>query len=487
MTSIFKCLSIFVSGVLLLVPGSLHAETLLEAVHYMLQTNPEIRAISFNRQARDEEVKQAQSDYWPVLDVSYGAGVSDIDNYGDDETFWPKSTVLSLRQNLFQGFGTQYEVKRQESRVASQAYLLQGASENIALRTSRVYLNVLRQLEILDLAKENVQTHLRIYDQMKLRSESGIDRRVDLDQVMARLSLAESDVIVTEANVADAMTDYHFTVGRMPENLVAPPAIDSVMPASIEEAEQLALTNYPILKSAQADVQAREAQHVVAKSRYYPKLDIAVDQKWEDDVDVPEYKEELSAMAMVRFNIFNGWRDKARIAETQKLICEAREIRNNTYRQIVESIRLSWVAYQSSLNKITYLENYVKSTNATAEAFTKQWNIGRRTMFDVLDIEAELINAKIDLVNAKYDKIYAQFRVLSGMGELIHTLGLQWPVESQLEDDMQVQTQEIKEGPPPATAADPRNDEWYANTRGAINFGVTGNSETDIPENSSRE
>jgi outer membrane protein TolC len=58
-------------------------------------------------------------------------------------------------------------------------------------------------------------------------------------------------------------------------------------------------------------------------------------------------------------------------------------------------------------------------------------------MFDVLDIEAELINAKIDLVNAKYDKTYAQYRILSGIGELVHTLGLQWPAESIVEEDRQ--------------------------------------------------
>jgi adhesin transport system outer membrane protein len=58
-------------------------------------------------------------------------------------------------------------------------------------------------------------------------------------------------------------------------------------------------------------------------------------------------------------------------------------------------------------------------------------------MFDVLDIEAELVNAKIDLVNAQYDKIYAQYRILSGIGQLVHTLGLQWPAESMVEKDKQ--------------------------------------------------
>jgi adhesin transport system outer membrane protein len=287
-----------------------------------------------------------------------------------------------------------------------------------------------------------VETHKRIYDQIKLRSESGIDRKADLDQVMGRLARAESDAVISEANVADAQTDYQFVVGVMPEDLVKPHSVDTVIPASMEEAQQLALKNYPILKSAQADLQAREAQRVVAKSNYYPKVDVAIDQKWEDDVDFPGYSEELSAVAFVRFNIFKGFRDKARLAETSYLVKEAREIQNNTQRQIIESIRLSWVAYQSAQNRIIYLQEYVKSTGATAEAFSKQWNIGRRTMFDVLDIEAELINAKLDLVNSQYNKIYAQYRILGGIGQLVQTLGLEWPAESMVEEDSPMEEQE---------------------------------------------
>jgi hypothetical protein len=51
-------------------------------------------------------------------------------------------------------------------------------------------------------------------------------------------------------------------------------------------------------------------------------------------------------------------------------------------------------------------------------------------MFDVLDSQAEFINARKDLVNASYDKLLSEYRVLSGMGKLVHTLGLEWPEES---------------------------------------------------------
>jgi adhesin transport system outer membrane protein len=335
-------------------------------------------------------------------------------------------------------------VERQKYRVNSSAYRLQGVAEDIALDTSKVYLNALRQLEILDLAKENVVTHQRIFDQIKLRSESGIDSKADLDQVKARLALAESDVVVTEANVADAETEYKFTVGHSPEDLIKPYSVDAYMPLSQDDAEQVAVASHPILKSAQADVDARKAQYDVAKGNYYPTLDLTADKKWEEDVDVPGYAEELSAAAVMRFNIFRGWWDKARIAETRKLICEAVEIRNNTHREIIESIRLAWVAYQSAVNQIIFLENYVDSTSVTAESFNKQWNIGRRTMFDVLDIEAELINARIDLVNARYDKLYAQYRILKDLNRLVEVLGLQMPVESRIDEPQQVQEESSK-------------------------------------------
>jgi adhesin transport system outer membrane protein len=428
-------------------PGQ--AETLQEAIQFAMQTSPEIRSVAFNRLARDQEVIQAKSGFLPSVDVSYSFGLESQDEPRNTDT-WPERWVLGLRQNVFQGFATVNEVKRQKARVKSSAFLLQGDSEDTALVVSRVYLNVLRQLEIYELAKENLTIHERIHDQIKLRSESGLDRKADLDQVEGRLALARSNVVVTESNVVDAETDYLKMVGRMPNNLIKPQEVDSSIPPTLEEAIHLAIENQPILKSADADLEAREAQHNVAQSPFFPTLDIAVDQKWEDDVDEPGYVEELQAVATVRFNIFNGFSDKARVTETLQLINEAREIRNNTYRQTVEFIRLAWVSFRQSTDQIQYLENYVKSISETAMAFQKQWNIGRRTMFDVLDIEAELINAKRDLVNAHYDRMFSQYRVLTGLGKLVHTLGLQWPSESLVDE----KKEEIPEESPSEKAPD---------------------------------
>jgi adhesin transport system outer membrane protein len=144
--------------------------------------------------------------------------------------------------------------------------------------------------------------------------------------------------------------------------------------------------------------------------------------------------EDIQIAAILRFNLFNGMKDKNRKDETLLLISEAKEIMNNTERQTVQSIRLSWEAYKTAQERVDYLAEYVRAAGVTSDAFTKQWNIGRRTMFDVLDTQAESINAKSDFVAAKYEKLYTEYRVLSGMGRLVKTLGLQWPEESKVEN-----------------------------------------------------
>ncbi len=426
-----------VVGTLLLGAYSLHAETLTEAVDEVIKTNPEVRTIAHNRLARDQEVIQARSGYMPQFDVSAGIGTQEIYEPFDN-TLTPSQIRLSLRQNVFTGFADVNEVDRQEARVRSAAYFLQGTTQNLALKTSRVFLDVLRQQELLALSQENLETHLRISDQINMRSESGVGSKADSEQVLGRVALAQSNVVVTQTNLFDSKSNYLAVVGHLPAELEKPTAPDEMMPESLDHAEQVAIDKHPTLKSAESDIEARREQHEVAKAPYMPVIDLEIDRTWEDEYDRVEGKDEdLTAIIRLRYNLFHGFKDKARRVETAQQISEAQEIRNNTHRQVIESIRLSWMAYQAVVDRIKYLEDRVVATKATAQAYIKQFNIGKRTLLDVLDTEAELINAKIDLTNANYDGLFAQYRILNGTGQIVDALFLKMPEESYVDDDDQ--------------------------------------------------
>ncbi len=419
------------------------AETLQEAVQAVLQRNPEITAVAYNRLAREQEVRQAMADFFPKIDTAVSTGWVDQHHpYWTEDEFQPRSATVRLRQNLFRGGATFSEMNRQKSRVASQAYLLQGTAENTALLTSKVYLNYLRAVEQHALAKENLLIHQRFFDQIKLRSQAGVDRGVDLEQITARLALAQSNIIVTLANVENARTDYQAVIGYLPVGPVRPDPVDAEIPATLQDAERIALENHPTLKSAKADIDARIYQLKTARALAYPSVDVGADYTWGEDLNRPaasyDYEDYFQVNATLTFNIFNGFINQARIKETTYLINEAEEIARHTELQTIQSIRLSYESYMADKNRVRELEQYVLSTRKTADAYVSQWSIGRRTLFDVLDSSAEMITAKRDLINAQYDKMYSSYRILTGMGKIVHTLGLQWPEESRTDKGVNV-------------------------------------------------
>ncbi len=427
----------------LVVTIEVRAETIQDAVKSVLQGNPEITSVAYNRLARDQEVRQAMADFFPRIESSISDGYIDQHHpYLADDHFRPRSATVKLNQNLFRGGATLSETNRQKSRVASAAYQLQGVSENTALLACRVYLNYLRALDQDMLAKENLLIHQRFYDQIKLRSQAGVDRGVDLEQITARLALAKSNIIVTQANIENAKTDYQAVMGYLPVNPARPEPPYALIPSALQDAERIALANHPTLKSAKADIEARNYQYKTARALAYPSLDVGAGYTWGDELNRPaasyDYEDYLQVNATLTFNIFNGFVNQARIKETSYLINEAEELAKRTELQTVQSIRLSHEAYMADQRRVKELEQYVVSTDKAAEAFISQWSIGRRSLFDVLDSSAEKISAKSDLINAQYDKMYSAYRILSGMGTLVNSLGLPWPEESRVDKSVSI-------------------------------------------------
>ena len=430
--------------------GEAQAETVRDAVQHLINSNPDIRAAAHNRLAREQEVKQARAGYFPTLDFESGAGKDYVDKPFDDDLD-PWQVRIGARQNLFAGLGTMNEVDRQKARVQSQAYVVQSTAENTALKAVDVYLEVLKNQTLVDLARENLTLHERISDQIRLRSESGVDRRADMDQIQSRLNLARSNVVVTEQNLLDAETNYLAMIGHEPGPMSRPEIPADLMPANLQEAERVALASHPQLKSANADVHARQEQDEVAKSPFLPTVDFEVDKIWEEDTNYSSYydnnneREDLRLFLRLRYNLFNGFKDTARKQETVELINETREIRNHTHRQVVESTRLAWRAREAANKKIDYLRQRQQFAQATADAYTKQWNIGQRTLLDVLDAEAERIDASRQLTVAEYDGLYAQYRILNGTGRLLPALQLRMPSEAEADEEAMAKAQRDSE------------------------------------------
>ena len=90
---------------------------------------------------------------------------------------------------LFDGFATSSEVKRLGKAKLVRYFELLDVSENVALEAGRAYLDVVRFRYQVFLSEENYIQHQAAFEQLKQRAESGVGKRVDVEQAASRLAV----------------------------------------------------------------------------------------------------------------------------------------------------------------------------------------------------------------------------------------------------------------------------------------------------------
>lgn len=414
------------------------AISLTEAIQHTIDYHPELQASKNERLSAGEELNIAKGGYLPAVDLVAGYGRQRTDNpstralYGhENRTLNYTQSELRLRQLLFDGFNTPNEVGRTKAVVNSRAYFVQGTSQSLALRAIEVYLEVLKCRELLTLARNNLQAHMRINDQIGLRSERGVGSTADRDQSLARRALAQNNFQTAQVNLADAEANFASAVGRLPDELETPPSIKGEVPLTLSDAQQSMLLNNPYLKSAQADVQAAERQYEIAKAPFYPRFDAELAVGANDNLQGEEgHDNQWRAAVVMNYNLFNGNRDKSRMRSNAYKTGQALDIRNNALRMLNENMSLAWNAMTNARQQTPVARDYMETTTRVRAAYQDQFGLGQRTLLDLLDSENELYNAGRRYTEVRYTEELAMYRVLASEGELLRKQRVVLPAES---------------------------------------------------------
>ncbi|WP_028773627.1 TolC family outer membrane protein [Shewanella waksmanii] len=436
----------------LMIPTTASSQTLEQAVAHTLDTNPEIR-IAFNRfKAREEQVNQAIAGYMPTVDISAGYGweqtnspstrrkanQGDVDEDGVIELERGEAG-FSIKQMLFDGFYTASEVDRYSFEASAEQWALFAAAEDMALDVAKVYVNYIRTEQVLKLAEKNLNSHKEIYDQIKQRTDSGLGSIADLSQITGRLARANANLISAKNNFFDAKAQFVRIVEQQPEALIVPVPDDEMLPVDLDSSVTLAQDNHPILKSASSDIMAAQNERSSAQSNYYPTVTLELDGNWNNNLDgedgysqfasqnVGGHSNDLVAMVRLKYNLFAGGKDLAREKEAAYKVGEAKEIRQRAHRQVVEGVNLAWNAYELLAPQKAFIRDHVVAAKDTQVAYSQQFNLGQRTLLDLLDTENELFEARKDYLETEYDEIIAEYRILNATGRLLESLRVTAP------------------------------------------------------------
>ena len=418
-----------------------HAVSLEEAITQTLVSNPQAQA-SYNRyQASQETVKAARGGYLPSLDWKAGIGHERLDNPTtekagtNEKDFRPKENALILSQNLFDGLSTTNEYRKTKELQHGRKEQLRTKAESLALEVADVYLKLLENRRQVTLSKSNLASHERIYKLIQQRSDQGVANQSDLYQIEGRLARARANLISARNNLEDSETQYLRLVNQAADDLIMPHIDEQSIPADLEQAVTVALQDNPAIHSSNYDLSASQYGYDQTRSAFLPTVDLSLSQRWDKDINgLKGRHEDTMAMLTMKYNLFRGGSDSARRQEAAYRVEESHAMQQDTQRMIKETLRIAWAAMENLSAEEPYLKKHMDASSQTVQAYQKQFELGKRTLLDLLDSENENFQAQRSHTTAVHRSLFARYRVLNGLGHLMQQLNIGLPSNWQIVD-----------------------------------------------------
>ncbi len=400
--------------------------SLKEMVEKTITSNPEVQARYHKFLEAGYEQEVARGNFLPDANlVSTYRNQEEMVKLSGNTATPRMNNELVLRQMIFDGFATSNDVKRLGHASRVRYYELQSAMQNTTLEFLRAYIDSLRYRELSQFAKDNYVVHKQLFDRIQERVTAGVARKVDLEQASGRLALAEANLLTEMTNLHDVTARMQRLYGDLPpDTLEAPAFFSSGVEASAAEALKLAYLQNPDLLSAIEDIQSKEREIKTNEARYMPRLDLQARKNLGTSSDGQNSTAAADLLEItMNFNLFNGFSDQNLIKQTAEKLNGSRDLRDKA---CVDTRQIVSIAY-NDINQLKeqrgYRERHTTSIENAREAYRKQFDIGQRTLLDLLDTENEYFQAKRSLANTQYDMQIAYARVYAGQGELLKKIG----------------------------------------------------------------
>lgn len=426
--------TMIVPGAVLLCTTPAYAVELRDAVQAALNTNPEIRQAVANRVATQEERVQAQGLWYPRVSVEGSAGIRSLRNPTRrsiglaDQTLYPIEGQLIVDQLLFNSGGREAEIKRQASRTDAAAARVEERSEFVALNVARTYIDYLLQQRLVAIADDNATFHERLAGDLREGVSRGSISVADQQQAEERLQSARARVTEAREDLETAGITFRTLTGMPIDSVSMPPDLSQFVPATLEEAEALARVNNPRVQEAIADLNTSREDIRAARAEIGPRVNLEGRARAGHDIDgFAGRTTDLQANVVLRWLLYNGGTKEANVREQRNRADEVHARLFDRTRHAEEDVRTAWNRLTNQSRLVTELETQGRITDDLLLSYREQFNIGRRSLLDVLDAQNTRNNVQAQTETARLAKLYAQYRVLAATNKLIDALGVAMP------------------------------------------------------------
>jgi outer membrane protein, adhesin transport system len=431
---------LFVTSIAALLAGSAQvaiaqstgeAVSLQEAVTVAVNSNPEIAQAQYNKEAIQMERKQAQGLYAPRVDLEATAGIRRLDNTTRrtlglaDQTLYPLEAQARAEWVALDFGRRRGELLRQASRVDGASLRVVERSEFVALQVARQYLDMLLQQRIVAASQDNVGFHQSLVNDLGTGVQQGSISIADQQQAQERLQSA----LVRQAEAEQSLTEANISLRRLTgldiTQVQLPPSLAENMPASLDEAVGLARIENPKVREAQADVDAAHSLADSAKGDLYPRIGVSAVGRIGEEIDgFRGTTKDVQGNVFLRWNVFDGGINRAKYQEMVRRASQARYRLYELVRASEEDVRIAWTTQRTQTRVSEELAKQSRVSDDLLLSYRSQFNVGRRSLLDVLDAQNTRYSVQVRLETARFSEIFARYQTLAATNRFLTAMNV---------------------------------------------------------------
>jgi adhesin transport system outer membrane protein len=414
---------------MLALAAGVHAQSLNGELAGLLANHPQIQSTSKTAESTGKEIDKALAGFYPSVAANADGGAEYIDTPTErakqfDSKAWERTRNvlgLTVTQSLFNGFATTSAVRTARLNRAIADITLEGTRQNTLFEGITVYIDVLRQRRLVDLARSNeetIQIQLNLEDE-RVQRGSGI--AVDVLQAKSRLQISKERRVNFEGAVKDAVSRYIQVFDHAPdlEAMMDPVPPVEMLPSELETAIDIALRENPAVSNSDANIEAVKESRRTVKSEYMPTFDLVGRWNYEKHKNATiGTRRDYSVLLEANWNLFTGFSTKASLAQAAFNYGASQDNHRFVTRKVIEQIKLSWQALLTVRERLELLENAINIASEVFDSRQQLREAGKETVINVLDAESEIFNARINFTAASYDERIAVYQLLLAMGRL---------------------------------------------------------------------
>jgi len=402
------------------VPLSVNAQTLPDVVNAACQYHPETHTAQILVNEAKERVNEAKSAVLPR--------VSSITEFGIAEEFSPEltpidnsrstSTQLSLDQPLYLGGRGRAAIDSAKSAYRSQGFESEAQVLGVQLNAIQAYISYARAGDVLGVRQENLAALERRRKDANRRYELGAGTLTDISQADARIERGLAEIVSAQQDIQEASASLFETSLVQVSGELEFPRMPR-LPLSLQEALEDAVVRNPNIQSAEALLDAADANVRAVQHTFYPEVRLLGEVSAQRDTAFNGFEQDDARLRLrMTVPLFAGGALKARGRQTLYAKNRAYFNKNLVINRVREAVTTGWTRHRASAKLTEVNQNLVKAAEAAAMSVKKEADAGFRPSIDTLDAQQELLEARLALTNARYDEVLAGYFLLGAMGSL---------------------------------------------------------------------